>query len=235
MNKNNNVYVILYASIMVILVAIGLAFTSQSLKEKQKDNENIDQMRQILSALHIQATSDNAQELYKTTITNAYMVDANGGIVEGTEGTDVKAPAFTASLSSLKDAGKYPVFEANVDGAKKYVLGMYGTGLWGPIWGYISLDEDANTVFGTNFSHQGETPGLGAEIVSPSFNNQFPGKKLYRDGEFRSIAVVKPGKSASDRDYVDGISGGTLTSNGVHAMLYDALKLYAPFLDTQKN
>lgn len=231
MNKNNNVYVILYASVMVILVAIGLAFTSESLKDRQNDNANIDKMRQILRSLNIDVDAKEAQAKYAEVITDAYLVDANGTILEDTKGVTVTDPAFVAESSKLKDAETkgYPVFVANVEGQTKYVLVMYGAGLWGPIWGYISLDEDAETIYGTDFSHASETPGLGAEIVRPEFRNEFIGKKLYRDGAFTSVAVVKPGKSDSARDYVDGISGGTLTSKGVDGMLLD-LKMYDPFL-----
>ncbi len=59
---------------------------------------------------------------------------------------------------------QYPVFVANVDGQPKYIMALHGAGLWGPLWGYISVDSDKNTIYGVNFSHQGETPGLGAGI-----------------------------------------------------------------------
>ncbi len=237
MNKNNNLYVILYATIMVIIVAIGLAFTSESLKDRQEDNANIDTMRQILRSLDIDVKANEAQARYAQIITDAYLVDANGNVLEDTKGVAVTDPAFLAEASKMKspDTKGYPVFVATIDGQTKYVLVMYGAGLWGPIWGYISLDEDMNTVYGTDFSHASETPGLGAEIVKPEFRRQFVDKKLYRDGQFTSIAVVKPGKSDASRDYVDGISGGTLTSKGVDAMLAESLKLYDPFLTNAKK
>ncbi len=230
MNKNSNSYTIIYAAVMVILVAIGLGFTAQSLKAPQKNNENIDKMQQILSALNIEASQKEAIETYNKVITNAYLVDKDGNIIEGTNGKEVNSPAFVLPLSALKKANGYPVFEANINGEVKHIFPMYGAGLWGPLWGYISVDEDNNTIYGANFSHQGETPGLGAEITKEQFYSQFPGKKIYQNGEFKSIAVVKPGKSAAGKDYVDGISGGTLTSNGVDEMLYESLKLYDNYL-----
>lgn len=111
---------------------------------------------------------------------------------------------------------------------------MYGTGLWGPIWGYISFNDDKNTVYGTDFSHQGETPGLGAEIVTPAFSSQFIGKQIFKNNDFKSIAIVKPGKTAQGQDYVDGISGGTITSNGVDHMIKNTLEHYVEFLKTTK-
>ena len=112
---------------------------------------------------------------------------------------------------------------------------MYGAGLWGPIWGYFSLNDDRNTVFGADFSHAGETPGLGAEIVTPAFSRQFIGKKIFADRTFKSVAVVKPGKSAQGQDYVDGISGGTITSQGVDRMLFSSLSGYLKLLTTQNQ
>lgn len=235
MNKNSNIYVILYASVMVILVAVGLAFTSQSLKERQTNNENIDQMRQILRSLRIDVEADQAMETYNSVIKEAYLVDGSGQVVAGSEGTDVEDPAFLASLPNLMSATAYPVYVAEVDGASKYVLGMYGAGLWGPIWGYLAINDDADTVYGIDFSHASETPGLGAEIAHEPFRKQFEGKHIYRDGSFKSIAVVKGGKADNSRDYVDGISGGTLTSHGVQNMLFESLSLYEPFLNNLKT
>ncbi len=234
MNKNSNLYTITYAAVMVILVAIGLAFTSQVLKERQQKNENIDRMQQMLRALKITADNKTAIEKYNSTITDAYLVDVSGNIVEGSNGTTETSPAFSAELSKLASSTQFPVFVANIDGATKYVLGLYGKGLWGPIWGYISLDDDMDTVYGVDFSHASETPGLGAQIVEQFFRDRFVGKQLFRDEQFTSVAVVKPGKGLADQDYVDGISGSTLTMNGVHGMLFNSLKKYEPFLINTK-
>ena len=92
-----------------------------------------------------------------------------------------------------------------------------------------------NTIFGADFSHQGETPGLGAEIAKPEFSSEFKGKKLFVGGTFKSVAVVKPGKSVADQDYVDGISGGTITSQGVDRMISGSLGGYVKFLTSQKQ
>ena len=159
--------------------------------------------------------------------TQAYIetVNENGEKVEG--------DAFAADVVKAAAEHQYPVFVANVDGQPKYIMALHGAGLWGPLWGYISVDSDRNTVYGADFSHQGETPGLGAEIAKPAFSNEFKGKKLFMDGTFKSIAVVKPGKSVAGQDYVDGISGGTITSQGVQAMLFNSLNGYVKFLTSQ--
>ena len=125
-----------------------------------------------------------------------------------------------------------PVFIASLEnGSNAYVAPLRGKGLWGPIWGYLALDADASTIYGVDFGHDSETPGLGAEITHEPFRKQFEGKHLFKNDEFKSIAVVKKGKSVSEKDYVDGISGGTITSQGVGAMLYDNVGEYKNFLE----
>lgn len=230
MNKDSNIYTIIYASVMVILVALLLAFTSQALRPMQSKNEAIDKMRQILSSINIISTNQNAEELYNTLIIDAFLVNSKGERVDGsafdTELTnEMRKPALERT---------YPVFVASVNGSTKYILSLQGAGLWGPLWGFISLDEDEKTIYGASFGHAGETPGLGAEIDKPTFAQKFVGKRIFnKEGAFTSVAIVKPGQVAQGKDYVDGISGGTITSQGVDAMLYSSLEAYEPFL-TQK-
>lgn len=229
MNRENSAYTIIYAAIMVILVAIGLAFTHQVLADKQTENVNIDKMQQILRSLRVDVKAPEATAQYNSLIKNAYLIDPQGEKISGTEGIDPNHPAFSIDVAKDKSKG-VPVFEAEKDGKKLYILPMTGKGLWGPIWGYIAVEQDGTTVYGTDFGHAGETPGLGAEIVTPVFRKQFEGKNLIKDNEFKSIAVVKPGQTDPKRDYVDGISGGTITSKGVDAMLYESISDYKNFL-----
>ena len=128
---------------------------------------------------------------------------------------------------------KKVIFECEKDGKTYFVLPQEGAGLWGPIWGYLSLEADKNTVYGAYFSHKGETPGLGAEISTPAFQSQFVGKHIIKNGELVSIAVVKPGKIDESKDYVDGIGGGTITSQGVDKMMLESLNCYKDFLTTK--
>ena len=227
MNRYNNVYTIIYASVMVVLVAVLLAFTSQSLRRLQKENEDNDKRQQILRSINVRVAAGEAKATYDHLIKEAFLVNRQGNRVEG--------DAFAADASKAAVGDAYPVFVANVEGQIKYILALYGAGLWGPIWGYFSLNDDRNTVFGADFSHAGETPGLGAEIVTPAFSRQFIGKKIFADRTFKSVAVVKPGKSAQGQDYVDGISGGTITSQGVDRMLFSSLSGYLKLLTTQNQ
>ena len=229
MNRESSLYTIIYASVMVIVVAVGLSFTHQVLSDRQTANINIDKMQQILRSLLIDVSPKGAEAKYAEIIKDAYLIKSDGTKVEGSEGLSPTDPAFETDISAgVADA--LPVFVADIDGQKLYVVPMTGKGLWGAIWGYISFKEDGSTVYGTDFGHDSETPGLGAEIVDPAFRNQFNGKSLIKDGEFKSVAVVKNGQKVSDRDYVDGISGGTITSKGVNDMLFDSVSKYKSFL-----
>ena len=229
MNRESNSYTIIYAAIMVILVALGLSFTHQSLLERQIANGNIDKMQQLLRSLNIEASTNEAETTYNKLITDAYLITSDGEKIEGTEGSTPNDPAFSTELGDPSAQG-LPVYEGSIDDKKVYILPMTGAGLWGSIWGYLAVEEDGSTIYGADFGHAGETPGLGAEIAEKSFGLQFEGKEIIKDGTFRSVAVVKPGQTDSRRDYVDGISGGTITSQGVDKMLLNSIREYESFL-----
>ena len=103
------------------------------------------------------------------------------------------------------------------------VIPVTGMGLWGPVWGYIALEKDMDTVAGIIMAHKGETPGLGAEIATPKYQAQFVGKKIFKGDEFVSVKLRKGGAQDPEHE-VDAISGGTKTSDGVTAMLYRCSK-----------
>ena len=229
-NKQNNIYTLLYILVLVVIVGTVLAVTSMALKDKQEANADIDKMKQILASVHIVASDKDAISLFNQTITETPVVDWEGNVVENDAfEIDVQAQ------SKIKDPTKrkLPVYICNL-GQKgiKYILPAYGAGLWGPIWGYIALDSDGSTVYGAYFAHQSETPGLGAEIEKPTFRDQFDGKKMFKDDTFLPIAVIKKGQKApKGEDYVDAVSGGTITSKGVSAMLEDCLTPYKNYLE----
>ena len=229
MNREKSGYTMIYAAVMVIIVALGLAFTHQTLIERQTANVNIDKMQQLLRSLNIDATAAEAQQRYGELVKNAYLINSDGTKIEGSEGTTPNDPAFSTTPGD-EEARGLPVYEAEIEGSVKYIIPMQGTGLWGPIWGYLAVESNGSTIYGAEFGHQGETPGLGAEIVMLSFREQFIGKEVIKEGAFKSVAVVKPGQSVSNRDYVDGISGGTITSKGVDAMLLNSVGEYERFL-----
>ena len=224
MNTNSNSYTIIYAAIMVVIVAFLLAFVSSSLKEIQYKNVEQDTKKQILSAINVTDVKDAEAEFAKYEVKDMLM-NADGTLAPYTD-------AFQVSYKGEIAEKRFHVFECKVDGATKYILPIYGAGLWGPIWGYVALNEDKDTVYGVYFSHAGETPGLGAEIATPKFQAQFAGKKVTENGAI-GLTVAKNGKVTKPEYEVDGISGGTITSQGVDAMLKDCLKEYNPFLSNK--
>ena len=229
MNKQGNTYTFIYASVLVVVVAVLLTLTSIGLRAKQTKNEEIAKKRDILKSINIETTKDNAEDIFNKIIgQHCYIVDFEGNKME----VDGFAIDMSKELKKPARERLYPVFEAQLENNElKYIIQVRGTGLWGPIWGYISLNSDKNTVYGVNFRHKGETPGLGAEIDKLPFQKQFQGKRLFDDeGNLVSIAVNKGHNSQNSLYEVDAVSGGTITSKGVEAMLADFFKGYENFL-----
>lgn len=231
MNKNSNTYQILYAAIMVLLVGVVLAFVYMALKPMQDINIANDKRSQILSALHITAPNENEiPATYDKYVTRDLLIDNEGNIIDST-----KNIAFNIDMSKNikldKNQQQLPILECTLDdGSIKYVIPIYGAGLWGPIWGYVAVNDDGNTIYGANFSHASETPGLGARITEEQFQKQFENKNLFKEDKFTSVSVMKKGqKPTNGADYVDAISGATITSRGVSTMMESCLASYEPF------
>ena len=202
MNKQGNTYTFIYSVILVVVVAALLSVISLSLQPRQNENRQNEKRQNILSAIHISSTAQNSAELFNKYIKEQFIVNDKGQRIEGNAfNVDIKEQYNVAA-----DKREFPVFVADVDGATKYILPIYGAGLWGPIWGYISLDADKSTIYGTFFDHQGETPGLGAEITTPEFNKEFRNKQIFSGNQLVGILVVKGG-NASGANEVDAISG----------------------------
>ncbi len=232
MDRNSNTYTFIYASAMVILVAAVLASVSMALRPKQQKNTEIEKKQSILASVNVETTTKNAEDIFAEKIKNQYVVNTQGEKVEG--------DAFNIDLKKeyarpLEDQ-KLPVFEIQSEEGLKYILPMRGTGLWGPIWGFVSLSDDMNTIYGANFDHEGETPGLGAEIATDWFQQEFKGKTIFDEsGDLVSITVTKAGQDAPEEHSVDGISGGTITSKGLQKMLMDDFTKYKAFLNKKKS
>ena len=192
MKKQGSLYTVIYIIIIVVLVGTALAATSMALKDRQNENIAADKMKQILASVHIvPEPGQKVSEVFNKYITAQTVVNSQG---EET-GTD----AFSVNVqeqSKIADGAKrqLPVYICTLPVAgTKYIIPVYGAGLWGPIWGYVAVDADGSTIYGAYFAHQGETPGLGAEIEKPFFQNQFENKHLFKDGKFLPVAVVKKG------------------------------------------
>ena len=225
MNTNSNAYTIIYASVLVIIVAFVLAFVNSTLREQQNKNIELDTKKQILSSLGIRNVQDADAEFVKVGAQD--MIVSEAGTLSPYDGAFV-----TGYENEAKKNGRSHLFICTVDGQTKYVIPVYGAGLWGSIWGYVALNDDKNTVFGTYFSHASETPGLGAEIATERFQGLFQGKHVISNGSV-NLSVVKNGKVTNPEFEVDGISGGTITSQGVDAMLKACMGGYTKFLTSK--
>jgi|TARA_B100001094_G_C18113183_1_gene762430 Na+-transporting NADH:ubiquinone oxidoreductase subunit C len=231
MNVDSNSYTFGFATMMVVIVAALLSYAAIELKPFQDTNIELEKQQNILSSIGVDVQRDLAKEVYSKYIKQEIVLNYKGEEVDG--------DAFEIELKKeLKKANSdqvLPLFISNVDGFKQYIIPLRGKGLWGPIWGFIALEEDLNTVYGAVFDHKGETPGLGAEINQSFFQEPFIGKSIFDGEAFKSIRVVKGGAPEGDNYAVDGISGGTITSDGVTDMLLERLNMYLPYITRLKT
>lgn len=218
-DTNSNAYIILYSTVMVVIVATLLALAALGLQKRQYENELNEKKQAILASL---SASDQRYDEF----IDAYVVDKNGARIDGED-----VFALLNDLPGAYAAGKFPVFEAR-DG--RVVVPVTGMGLWGPIWGYVALEKDMNTVAGVIMAHKGETPGLGAEIATSKYQANFVGKTIFEGDKFVSVTLRKGGAKDPAHE-VDAISGGTKTSDGVTAMLYNSLANYLPLLEAKRR
>lgn len=245
MNRDSNLYIFGYATIMVTIVAILLTSVSMALKPRQEQNIRNDNIMAILSAIGIESTVENAEDKYNKYIQKEILVDSDGNVTKTYKGDELTGSFEIKLKEELKKerkgkGGVFPIYFAEVEGEQIYIVPLHGKGLWAAIWGNVAFKKDFNTVYGANFDHKSETPGLGAEINSAElFSNQFKGKKIFdEDGNFQSITVIKGGVDSQSKipkkHGVDAISGGTLTSNGVTDMLEDCLSNYVDYIKKTK-
>ena len=230
MDINKNSFTFGFTTIMVIIVSALLSIAYIKLKPYQDRNIELEKKQNILSSVGITVDRDNAEAKYSTYIKSEIVLNNKGEEVEGSAfdvdlGKEIKKDVNTQLL---------PLFISEVDGVTRYIIPLRGKGLWGPIWGFIALEDDVNKVYGAVFDHKKETPGLGAEINTPMFQEPFAGKTIFEGEVFTPIKVIKGGPKEGDMHGVDGISGGTITSNGVSDMLSERLNMYLPYFNKMK-
>lgn len=244
--KQTNTYIFVYASVMVIAVAAILSFAAMALKPFQEKNIEIERKKYILQSTNLTSGIDQASDKnefveskYDKYIANSFVIDTKGNIKEGIDAFNIN---MKFELSKPFDERVLPVYVCSMDdGTTKYIIAVRGNGLWGPLWGNISFNDDFNTIYGVVFDHKSETPGLGAEITQEFFTKPFSGKKIFnKSGKLVSINIYKGGKGAAeiagDTDHgVDAISGGTITCKGVEKMLRDCLENYKSYLKNQNS
>lgn len=232
MKQFSNLYIFCFSSALALFVAAALSFTSLSLEEKQKENIEIERQQNILMALGVIVERSEVLTTFPQYIKQGIVIKSDGTIVEGKNADEIDLKKENAEPVASR---LLPLYLAEKDGRSFVIIPVRGPGLWGQIWGNIALENDMNTICGVCFDHAGETPGLGAEINMPKFENQFQNKKLFNEAnQFVSIKIEKTGTYTPDNHTVDAISGGTFTSKSVQNMIFHCLEPYQAYFSQHK-
>jgi Na+-transporting NADH:ubiquinone oxidoreductase subunit C len=226
---------------MVVVVAALLAMAATILKPYQEKNLEIAKKLEILHSVDRgwdAGSADNKNKFveseYDKYIAKSFVLNPAGDTVADRDAFQVDAVDEMKKDSTQR---VYPVFLCTKDdSSKNFIFPVRGKGLWGPIWGYVAIADDLNTITGVFFDHSGETPGLGAEINTRVFQKQFINMKIFNEaGTFTSVKILKNNEPKIPTHSVDAISGGTITSKGLEATIFDSMKNYLPFLKQQKK
>ena len=242
---DSNLYTLLFAVGMVLIVGSLLAFFASALKPKITENKRIEKQQNILYAMGVNEndassaifiSKDKVGEEFSKYITKQLVI----------EGTTISedAKAYLIDIKKQQTAAKegkvrkLPLFVGEKDGLTFYIAPIRGKGLWDAIWGYVAMNADM-VVQGAYFDHKGETAGLGANIKLRFFMDDFIGEHLLKDGSFKGITISKSNNDPKNNDKtdneVDAIAGATITGDGVSAMIKSELKKYLPFFNTLKT
>ena len=243
---DGNVYTVLFAVGMVVVVGSLLAFFASSLKPNIDENKRIERQQNILYAMGVNENTDTSAEFVATSVAEQEFQKyiTNQLVIEGDNITE-DDKAYLIDVKKEKDKAKkggvrrLPLFVGEKDGKTFYVAPIRGKGLWDAIWGYVAMDENM-VIQGAYFDHKGETPGLGANIKQRFFMDDFQGEHLLTEsGVFRGITVAKgnndPKNENKDDNEVDALAGATITGDGVSAMIKSDLQLYVPYFKSLKN
>ena len=234
MDRDSNAYTFLFSAIMVLVVAATLAATATSLQDIQADNVRKEKMQNILATIGIIVERENAPEVYTKYIVNELALVSDGSIDSTVDAFKLK---LNMEIKKPVENQRFPLYLAEVDSSKFYIVPLRGVGLWDAIWGYVALEGDKNTIKGAVFDHKGETAGLGAEITQKWFQERFTGEKVFNsDGELVGINVSKTNNDPNNLDKedheVDAISGATITGDGVTDMIKERLQNYLSFFNS---
>jgi Na+-transporting NADH:ubiquinone oxidoreductase subunit C len=233
MKEFSNRYIFIFSAVMVIAVATLLSLAATLLQPRQQKNLELEKKKSMLESIGVLSTHETTETLFDKFIKESFVLNSKGEVVDGIDAFNV---VLNIEQKKPLEQQYLPVFNATPDdGEMIIILPVEGKGLWGPVYGYVSLKSDMNTIYGVTFDHKGETPGLGAEINSTPFESMFINKKLYEADKFVSIGVLKGGTKSDDPHNVDAISGGTITSKGLEKMLLDCIVKYNDYLLKNRN
>ena len=229
-------YTFIYATVISVITAVLLAFSAEGLKPFQDANVAFEKKSNILSAVRVSSPDRALIEKTYADQVKELVLDGKGTELSGVSPNDV---VLKEEVAKQPEARQLPLYVYTGEGGRKYyIIPMQGVGFWGPIWGYVSLEDDFNTVYGAFFDHKSETPGLCAEISEKPFQEQFQGKKIM-DAQNNFISVHELKKAAKvnvgAEHRVDGISGGTITSRGTDNMLKNCVAPYLTYFGKMIN
>jgi Na+-transporting NADH:ubiquinone oxidoreductase subunit C len=245
--QQSNFYIIAYTAGLTIVCGLLLAFASESLKPMQQANIALEKQKNILSTVGLyneEMSADQVRKVYSERV-KSYVVNYDGAVVEGKKAESIEVAAEYKKNSKERQLPVYEVTNATNPSISDYfVLPLFGYGLWDNIWGYVSLQNDMNTIYGINFSHKGETPGLGARIATSEIQERYKGKTIFEGDNIVSVTMQKGEQGGgaasieafkSEKHQVDGMSGATITGKGVNNMLSDYFNCYLNFIKTRKS
>lgn len=236
LNKESNGYVITFSVVLVLVVSIVLVTVFSFTKDQIAQNQKLEKMQNILSAVQINVERDAAEAAYNDAIIDAFALNQAGEVFMKGDKEAIFNIDLAAELSKPLAESKFPVFVCSKNDSTFYILGMRGKGLWDAIWGYVAINKDMKTIYSASFDHKGETPGLGAEIKEKWFTSKFINKKIADESnEFKSVSVIKKGTAPASEFNTDGISGGTITSDGLSAMLRVFFEAFYNYSKTVKS
>jgi len=246
MNKENNLYTVLFASLMVVVVGSILAYLASALSGRIKENERFEKQQNILYAMGVNENedegsvnfipTDKVEQEFSSYITEQLVIEGD----KITKDDQAYLIDIKKQLDLLKngETPKLPVFVGEKDGETYYIIPMYGKGLWDAIWGFMALDKNM-TVKGVYFDHKGETPGLGANIKQRYFMDDFSGETILNGDQYAGIKVAKgnndPLNDIKDDNEVDALAGATITGNGVSSMISTTVNLYKDYFESLRN
>ncbi|EAY30285.1 NADH:ubiquinone reductase (Na(+)-transporting) subunit C [Microscilla marina] len=247
MKKDSKAYLITYTLLITIISGSLLAMASKGLESYKDANKKLELQKSIVNTfMELPKSKEKIVEVYNKRVKN-YVVNAQGEVIKGMKASKVKVGEEYSAKRETPRRRNLPVYEIYGEDGKGevlyYVFPLYGFGLWDVIWGYIALDaKDLNTIKGVVLAQKGETPGLGARISDQEIHDRYTGKKIYDDkGQLQRVVMQRgehQGKSIQhykgQEHKVDGMSGATITGNGVNAMFKEYLKLYDGFIQ-KKN
>lgn len=241
--RQGNAYIIGFAAVVCVVCSLLLAAVSGSLASRQEVNRILDRQKNVLMAAGFEAEklsamkADEVQRLYADRI-EELVIDRQGNVVEGAKQSELAKKAAT-----LEEPGdRLPLYRVTAEGSSEavaYIYPIIGKGLWSTLYGYLAVKPAGSEIVGVAFYKHGETPGLGAEIEREWFTSNFKGKELYMGDQLVGVEVVK-GRVADKvgvktEHAVDGISGATITANGVSKLMKSVPRLYQPFFQKQRG